>query len=195
MATVGIASTVAYLALGLPFWFLLGIWAGLTETIPIVGPWLGGSLAVVVAFTDSWQKAVVVVAFVFVLQQIEGSVLVPRIMKGAVGLTPLTVILAVLIGGSLGGILGALLAIPIAAVVQVLVSALVRAREEAVESGEIGEPAVSVAVSTMRVEDAAGAVGGAGSLRPAAGSAGAAEPVLPVATIMQTTLRQEDEPR
>lgn len=140
MIVIGAISTVAYspFVLDLEFWFLLGIFAGLTELIPFIGPVIGGALAVVVALTDSWQTALVVVLFVAVLQQVEGSVLVPRIMRGAVGLTPLTVFLALLVGGALGGPLGAVLAIPVAAAVQVVVQDLLEAREESVDGGAAG---------------------------------------------------------
>ncbi len=129
MLIIGVTSTIAYAILGLPFWFLLGIWAGITELIPFIGPFLGGGLAFLVALGDSWQKAVVVLVFVVILQQLEGNVIVPRVMRNAVGLTPLSVILAVLIGSTLLGPLGAILAIPVAAAVQVLVSELLRTRE------------------------------------------------------------------
>jgi predicted PurR-regulated permease PerM len=152
MAAIGVSATIAYFALQLPFWFLLGIWAGLTEVIPFIGPWLGGGLAFIVALTDSWQKAVAVAVVVFLLQQLEGSILVPRVMKNAVGLTPLAVILAILIGGALLGPLGALLAIPVAAAVQVLVVDLLREREDADDDGE---PALAVSVATVRVEEVA----------------------------------------
>lgn len=130
MLIIGVTSTIVYAVLGLPYWFLLGIWAGVTELIPFVGPFLGGGLAVLVALTDSWQKALVVLGFVFILQQLEGNVVVPRVMRNAVGLTPLSVILALLVGSALLGLVGAILAIPVAAAVQVLVSELLRAREE-----------------------------------------------------------------
>jgi predicted PurR-regulated permease PerM len=68
--------------------------------------------------------------FVLVLQQVEGAVLVPRVMKNAVGLTPFSIILAVLIGGVLMGPLGSLLAIPVAAAVQVLIQGLLRTYDE-----------------------------------------------------------------
>jgi predicted PurR-regulated permease PerM len=126
MLIIGVASTIFYGAIGLPFWFLLGIWAGLTELIPFVGPFLGGGLAVLVALSESWQRAVIVAVFVILLQQIEGNYIVPRVMRDAVGLTPLTVILALLVGGSLLGVIGAVLAIPVAAAVQVLLAELLR---------------------------------------------------------------------
>jgi predicted PurR-regulated permease PerM len=64
------------------------------------------------------------------LQQVEGAFLVPRVMKNAVGMTPLTVILAVLIGGSIAGPLGSILAIPVGAACQVLVGELLRSRAD-----------------------------------------------------------------
>lgn len=140
MLIIGGISTVAYspLIFDLPFWFLLGIWAGVTELIPFIGPFLGGGAATVVALTDSWQKALIVAGFVLVLQQLEGSVIVPRVMRNAVGLTPLSVILAVLIGGALMGPIGSILAIPVAAAVQVLVQNLLYAREESADTSRGG---------------------------------------------------------
>lgn len=67
----------------------------------------------------------------FIINQAEASFLVPRVMRNAVGLSPLSVILAVLVGGAILGPLGAILAIPVAAVAQVLVSGILRDREEA----------------------------------------------------------------
>lgn len=125
---IGVTSAVAYRIIGLEFWLALGIWAGLTELIPFIGPVLGGSAAVIVALTDSWQKALIVIAVVVVLQQFEGAVLVPRVMRNSVGMTPLSVILAVFVGGTLLGIIGAIIAIPIAAALQVLIQALLRSR-------------------------------------------------------------------
>jgi predicted PurR-regulated permease PerM len=126
--SIGFASGVAYYLLGLQFWLALAIFAGITELIPFIGPILGGSAAFIIALTDSWEKALAVVVIVFLLQQIEGAVLVPRVMKNAVGLSPLAVVLAVIIGGALMGVLGAVIAIPVAAAVQVLVSHLIALR-------------------------------------------------------------------
>lgn len=120
MLIIGAVSTLAYFALGLDYWLALGIWAGLTELIPFIGPILGGAAAFVVALTDSWQMALIVVVFVLILQQVESALLVPRVMRNAVGMTPLTVVLAVLIGSTLAGPLGAILAIPLGAAVQAI---------------------------------------------------------------------------
>jgi len=126
--SIGLASGISYYLLGLEFWLALAIWAGITELIPFIGPFLGGAAAFIIAITDSWEKALAVVVIVFILQQLEGAVLVPRVMKNAVGLSPLAVVLAVIIGGALMGILGAVIAIPVAAAVQVLVAHLIALR-------------------------------------------------------------------
>ncbi|MEA2512289.1 MAG: hypothetical protein QOJ59_1776 [Thermomicrobiales bacterium] len=128
---IGVLSTIGYGVMGVRFWPLLGLFAGITEAIPIVGPWLGGVPAVVIAMTDSWQKALLAAAFVVALQSMENWVLVPRVMRGAVGLTPLTVLVAILSGTAFMNVVGAFLAIPIAAVVQVLISDYLRSRREA----------------------------------------------------------------
>jgi predicted PurR-regulated permease PerM len=127
---IGAFSAAGYFLIGLEFWLALGIWAGLTEIIPFIGPFLGGAVAVTVALTDSWQKAAMVVVFVILLQQLEGAFLVPRVMRNAVGMTPLTVILAVLIGGAVAGPIGSVLAIPVGAAVQVVVQDLLRNRAD-----------------------------------------------------------------
>jgi len=128
---IGTASLIGYGAMGVRFWPLLGLWAGLTEIIPIVGPWLGGIPAVIIAMTQSWDKALLVVIFVVFLQFMENTILVPRVMKGAVGLTPLTVFVAILAGTQYLSVAGALLAIPVAAAVQVILADYFRSRRGA----------------------------------------------------------------
>ncbi len=140
MLVIGVASTIGYGLLGLRFWPLLGLFAGITEAIPIVGPWIGGTPAVIIAMTMSWEKAFLTVAFVAALQASENWVLVPRVMRGAVGLTPLTVLVAILAGSTFMNVLGAFLAIPIAAAVQVIVADYLRERRQADRQYE-GQPA------------------------------------------------------
>lgn len=125
---IGALSTTGYFLLDLRFWLALGIFAGFTEAVPFIGPIVGGGAAVVVALTDSWQKALIVLIFAIALQQLESALLVPRVMRNAVGMSPLTVILAVLIGSEIAGILGAVLAIPVGAAVQVTLQILLRGR-------------------------------------------------------------------
>ena len=130
MVIIGVCSGFAYWFIGLQFWLALAIWAGITEAIPFIGPFIGGGTAALFALADSPEKALWVIIFAVVLQQFEGAVLVPRVMKNAVGMSPLTVILAVLIGNALAGPMGSLLAIPIGAACQVLVSNLLRGRDD-----------------------------------------------------------------
>jgi predicted PurR-regulated permease PerM len=125
---IGTASLIGYGSMGIRFWPLLGLWAGLTEAIPIIGPWLGGIPAFIIAMTMSWDKAAMVAVFAILLQLTENTVLVPRVMKGAVGLSPLTVFVAILAGTQYLNIAGALLAIPIAAAVQVILGDYFRSR-------------------------------------------------------------------
>ena len=128
---IGLTATIGYAIMDVRFWPLLGLWAGLTEIVPILGPWLGGIPAVIIALTQGWEKAALVIGFVIVLQLMENAILVPRVMRGAVGLTPLTVFIAILAGTAFAGIAGALLAIPVAAVIQVLLTDYTEARREA----------------------------------------------------------------
>jgi predicted PurR-regulated permease PerM len=132
MVIIGVFSGIAYYFLDLRFWLALAIWAGLTEAIPYIGPFIGGGTAALIALADSPQKAAIVVLVAFALQQLEGAILVPRVMRNAVGMSPLTVILAVLIGNALAGPIGSILAIPIGAAVQVVIQNIVRLRDDTI---------------------------------------------------------------
>lgn len=131
MGIMGVAASVGYALLGVKFWMLLGLMAGLFEIIPFFGAWISGVPAVLIALTQSWRLALAVVAFIVVLQMVEGNVLVPRVMRGSVGLSPLLVVLAVLVGVTVLGPPGGIIAIPVAAALQVLIGDLVRGHQEA----------------------------------------------------------------
>jgi predicted PurR-regulated permease PerM len=119
-AIIGTTAAIGLFFLGVPYFYVLALLAGIGELIPIVGPILSAVPAVAVAFTVSPTMALAVAVFFFAQQQLENHVLVPRIMSRQVGLSASFVIIALLIGGSLLGILGAILAIPTAAILQVL---------------------------------------------------------------------------
>lgn len=135
---IGVTATIGYGIIDIRFWPLLGLWAGITEIIPIVGPWLGGIPAFIIALTHGWDKAFIVAGFIVAMQMTENAVLVPRVMKGAVGLTPLTVFVAILAGTEFRGIAGAVLAIPVAAAIQVVITDYLRTRRA------VGYPSESV---------------------------------------------------
>ena len=121
MATVGIASGTAYQLLGLPSALLLGLIAGVCELIPLVGPLLGAIPALLVALTISPETALAVAVVYVLIQLVEANVLVPVVMRNAIGLSPLVVLLSLLAGAATAGIVGALLAVPVAAAVEILV--------------------------------------------------------------------------
>lgn len=132
MLVIGVIFGAVFFAIDLRFWLALAILSGLTEAIPYIGPIFAGGVAALVALTESPEKALLVVVLAFVVQQLEGAFLVPRIMKNSVGLTPLTVILAVLIGNALGGPVGSIIAIPLGAATQVIISSLLRSRDDSI---------------------------------------------------------------
>jgi predicted PurR-regulated permease PerM len=125
MLALGVMAGIAYTVLGLPNPVLLGVLAGVAEMIPLVGPFLAFLPALLVAVAVDPTKVLFLVPIAIVIQQIEGNLLIPRIMSHAVGVSPLTVILGILIGSIVYGPLGAFLAVPIAAAVQVILEEIV----------------------------------------------------------------------
>jgi predicted PurR-regulated permease PerM len=123
-AVLGTTSAIGLWALGIPFFYVLALLAALGEFIPIVGAILSAIPALAVAATISPQKTLFVLIFFVVQHQLENHVLVPKIMSRQVGVSPVMVIVALLIGGSLLGIVGALLAVPTAAILQVVAGEL-----------------------------------------------------------------------
>lgn len=106
----------------------LGLLAGLLEFIPTLGPFISAVVAIIVAFFQPvnflglppWQFALVVLALMILIQQLENNLLVPRIVGEALDLHPLVVIIGVFMGGSLAGILGAVLAAPVVATLKLI---------------------------------------------------------------------------
>ena len=121
-AVMGLFAAVGLGALGVPYFYVVALVAALGETIPIVGPIIGGITAVAVAITVSPQLALMVGGYFLVLHQLEANVLVPKIMERGVGVSPVVVMVALLVGGALWGLVGAILAIPTAAIISVIVS-------------------------------------------------------------------------
>ena len=131
MVVIGVLASTGFALLGVRFWLLLGILAGVCELVPFIGPWIIGLPAVLLALSQSWRLALAVIVFLAALYLIEGNVLVPRVMKGTIGLSPLLVVLAVLVAITVLGPVGAIVAIPVAAALQVLIGDLVRSHQEA----------------------------------------------------------------
>lgn len=103
---------------GAAYAFLFGVWAGVTEVIPYVGPWLGALPPVLLALFHSYEAALWVALIFFLVQLLENHILVPNIMGTTVGVHPLVVIFALLAGAEVAGILGMLTVLPLLAMLK-----------------------------------------------------------------------------
>ena len=119
MACVAVYMLIAFGALHVKYFVLLGILMGITNLIPVAGNLITIAIAILVAGSDSWTKALGVVIAYFIYVQLENAVLTPRIMKSSVDLMGITVLVALLCGTEIAGIAGALVAVPTAAMVVV----------------------------------------------------------------------------
>ena len=115
---IGLLALIAYLLIGLPNALVLALIAGVLEAVPMIGPLLGAIPAALVALSIAPDKLIWVIVATVVIQQLENSLLVPRIMRKAVGVNPFVTLLALFAFSTLFGIAGALMAIPIAAMIQ-----------------------------------------------------------------------------
>jgi predicted PurR-regulated permease PerM len=122
---IGLTSAIGLGLMGVPYFFVLALISAVGEMIPMVGPILAAIPAILVAASVSPALAAGVAVFFIAQQQLENSVLVPKIMGRQVGLSAVTVIIALGIGSQLLGVVGAILSVPTAAIVQVLVQELV----------------------------------------------------------------------
>jgi predicted PurR-regulated permease PerM len=126
---MGVFAAIGLGLMGVPYFYVIALIAAIGETIPIVGPVIGGVAAVAVAITVSPKLALTVGVYFLVLHQLEANVLVPKIMERRVGVSPVAVMVALLVGGSLWGLVGAILAIPTAAILSVIVEELAASRD------------------------------------------------------------------
>jgi predicted PurR-regulated permease PerM len=134
--------TFVVVILGMPYAAALALLVALLDLIPLVGATLGGALLVIVGlFVEPW-KAVVLLVYIVVYQQVEGSILQPMVYSHAVQLNVLVIFIIVLVGGLLGGIPGALLAIPVAEIMRIVVSELPAYRRRR-RTQQANKPAVS----------------------------------------------------
>jgi predicted PurR-regulated permease PerM len=148
-AICGVLTFIVLLVLGMPYPAALALLVAVLDLIPLVGATLGGALLVIVGFFVSPWTALILLIYVLIYQQVEGSVLQPMVYSRAVQLNALLIFVAVLVGAALLGIPGALLAIPVAEIIRIVVTDLVEhrsrlAEEEAARAAVPGEsePAV-----------------------------------------------------
>ena len=158
-ATIGLACGLAVWILswevvgvwpeGGQYALLFGFWAGVTEVIPYIGPWVGAVPPVIAAFFHSPIAALVVIIIYFVIQQLESHILAPNIVGSSVGVHPLVVIFALLAGAQIGGILGMIASLPLLAMLKHTLtfyefkmskSSLGRRRRHRAHPGPLGAP-------------------------------------------------------
>jgi predicted PurR-regulated permease PerM len=140
---VGVLFALGLAVIGVPFALLLGFVAFVGEFIPLVGPFISSIPAIAVAFVAGGVPLGVVTAiFCLVVEQLEGDLIVPRIMGSATSIHPVAVLLAILAGAQLGGATGALLAVPVAGFIAVVVDEvrLTHVSVAQAEDGRIAEP-------------------------------------------------------
>ena len=135
---VAILLSTGFFAIGLPYWLLIGCFAGLVEIVPVIGPLAAGALAIGVGLTQGWHMALFAGLIVLAVREFEDYVVVPRVLGHAVGLSPLVVLTSVTAVGILLGGFYVLLAIPIAAVLATLLDVA----DDDVDPAEQDVPAV-----------------------------------------------------
>jgi predicted PurR-regulated permease PerM len=136
----GVTTFIVLVILGMPYAAPLALLVAVLDLIPLVGATLGGALLVIVGlFVEPW-KAVVLLIFVLVYQQVESNVLQPLVYSKAVQLNGLVILIALLVGGQLLGIPGALLAIPVAEIIRIVVTELLDYRRTRQETNEPAVP-------------------------------------------------------
>lgn len=127
---VGLGSFLVLKTFNLNYSSSLALFAGVIDFVPILGPIVAGIVIGLIALLDSWLKAILVIVFFILIQQIEGNIIIPILGKKFVQLPPILVLLALLIGGKLLGILGAILAVPLVGILFEVSKDFLRSRKE-----------------------------------------------------------------
>ena len=122
-AIVSVILTIVFVIIGLPYALLLGILMGLCNIIPYFGSIIGGVGVVLVTLISSGDilKAVIALVCIIVVQQLDANLIQPRIVAESVGLRPIYVLLAIMIGSGLFGLVGILISVPVMAVIRMLI--------------------------------------------------------------------------
>lgn len=119
---VGVLSSIGLFIIGVDFAIFIGMFAGIANVIPYFGPIIGVVPAVIMALLDgNLTQALLSIVVLLGIQQVDGAVIAPRVVGNSVGLHPVFVLLAVIIGGKYLGIIGMLIAVPIAAILKLFI--------------------------------------------------------------------------
>lgn len=125
---IGVMVYLGLTILGIKYAFLLALLAAVFEIIPLFGPILAATPAVILGFLDSAVLGFMVLGFYIIIQQFENHLIYPLVVRKVVGVPPLVVIIALIIGAKLAGFLGVLLSAPIAAVLMEYMNDLEKAK-------------------------------------------------------------------
>lgn len=125
-----IISWMGLTLLNVKYALVLALFAGVTELIPYLGPFIGAVPAVFIAFTQSPLLAFWVIVLYVIIQQLENHLITPKVMQKAVGLNPIIIIVVILIGAKMAGILGIVLAVPVTTAISVAIGDLLEAKKE-----------------------------------------------------------------
>ncbi len=158
---VGVMTSFGFWLVGLPFWLLIGMIAGLLNIIPFVGPWVGGTLGVLVALaTTDLQTALWTAVVALIVQQIDNHFVSPTVLRATVRLHPALIILGLIAGAALGGFWGVVLTVPVMATVKIITGHFWRTRvldqswEEATEELFVEYPTGETLLGRLRARDA-----------------------------------------
>lgn len=118
---VGVMLSFGYWLIGLDFWLIIGLVGGLLNIVPFIGPWIGGTLGVIIALTTGDLATVIWAVVVAVaVQQIDNNFVSPTVLKATVRLHPAVTLLALVLGGALAGFWGVVIAVPVTASLKVV---------------------------------------------------------------------------
>jgi predicted PurR-regulated permease PerM len=112
----------------IPYTPLIAFVIGITNMIPIFGPFIGAVPCVFILLIISPTKALEFIIFILILQQVDGNILGPYILGDSLGLPPVWVMFAIIVGGALWGVLGMFLGVPLFSVIYVLIKELINKR-------------------------------------------------------------------
>jgi len=130
MLVIGVLSYIGLRIVGVQFPLALAIMSGFFEIVPILGPVISAIVAALVAVMDSPVKALLIVLVFAMIQQVEGNVLVPKIMEKVSGISPIIILIALLIGTNLFGILGAVAAVPVLMIGSIILKSILESKSK-----------------------------------------------------------------
>lgn len=131
MTVVGLFTFIGLNLIGMKYSLALAVLAGLFEVVPNIGPVLSSIPAIIIGLSHSYILGVANVALYFIVQQLENNLIVPYVMKKAVGLNPIITLISLIVGGKLAGVLGILLAIPITLFLETILMEIVQIKKPA----------------------------------------------------------------